>query len=129
MADINTLARIVLACEDLPDVFCVLHSRGSLSGSQVKPRLVVCGYAMRGAIEGAGSAEKSSRAANSRGSRYGATVPGGGVEAMALRPTLGSQGVRAILACDGRNAFNSMSRSEILPAVGECSAEPRRVNQ
>lgn len=95
----------------------VLHTSSNLSAFREKARPVACGDVLRRIIGGAFCRQYGPALAErfeALGS-YGVAAPGG-VEAMA-RDTLGHQKGCAILMFDAKNAFRSIKRRAILPAL------------
>ena len=120
MQDISTLARLVFAENHLPGVFWALHTSANLSALGTKARPVACGDVLRRVISGTFCREygKQLAAHFEPWAQYGVSSSGG-VETMALRATMAFQEGCTVLSYDGENAFNSMYRASILPALAE----------
>lgn len=122
--DLNTLARMVIESETLPNLFWTLHARANLLALGSKPRPIACGDVLRRIMGGTCCSQLGTLLADyfEAYRRSEVTVPGG-VETMAMRTTLAFRGGLTTLAYDGRSAFNSLCRSSILPGVAEMARD------
>ena len=103
---------------DLPNTFWRLHTSANLSAIGEKARPVACGDVLRRLIGGT-VCRQYGQAISEKFEpvgQYGVATPGG-TEIMTTRANLAYQQGYAIVTFDARNAFNSMKRRQILPAM------------
>ena len=117
---IAQLSRLIFEGHHLPASFWILHSSATLSAIGIKARPVACGDLLRRIIGGTFCKQYGpsiSQHFEPLG-QYGVAVAGG-TELMAARATLAYQQGCSLLTFDARNAFNSMKRRTILPALAD----------
>ncbi|CAB1107073.1 unnamed protein product [Ectocarpus sp. CCAP 1310/34] len=104
--------------DELPDFFWNLHTSANLSALGEKKRPIAVGGVLRRIISGSFCHQYKGGIANifEAANQFGGGVPGG-VEIVASTAALSHQQGSTILSFDGKNAYNSMRRSSILPAV------------
>ena len=112
--------RRLLSSRVLPQVLWTLHTSANLSTVEQKARPVACGVAFRRVIGAVFYRRYDRKLADyfKPWGQYGVAVSGG-VEIMALTPTLGFEKSCTIISYDGANASNSIYRRRFLPAVAE----------
>ena len=117
---LSAFSQLVFEGTLLPESFWIFHTSSNLSALGDKARPVACGDLLRRVIGGTFCRQHGSALAERFQAlgQYGVAAPGG-VEAMALRATLGYQQGCAILTFDAKNAFNSIKRRAILPALAK----------
>ena len=118
--DLAAFATFVYSSRILPQVFWILHTSANLSALGQKARPVACGdvlWRVIGAVFCRRYGRKLVGYFQPWG-QYGVAVSGG-VEIMALTATLGFEEGCTILSYDGANAFNSVYRHRLLPALAE----------
>ena len=117
---IGQLSRLIFEGSRLPDSFWQLHTCSNLSAIGTKCRPVACGDVFRRIIGGTFCRQYSTQIADHFEplGQYGVSVAGG-TELLAARATLAYQQGYTLLTYDATNAFNSMSRRTILPALAD----------
>ena len=118
--DIGAFAQAVFSSDALPDLSWFLHASARLSGIGEKVRPVACGDVFRRIIGGTFCRQYSSALEDffQPLGQYGVSVRGG-VELVAEQAAIGHQRGGTVLAFDGVNAFNSMRRAHMLPALAK----------
>ena len=118
--DLAEFARLVFSSHTLPDLFWTLHTSANLSALGEKARPIACGDVLRRLIGTTFSLQHRQELSGyfEPWRQYGVGVSGG-VEVMAAAATLGFQEGSTILTFDGANAFNTLYRHKMLPALAE----------
>ena len=116
--DLAALATLVFSSRVLPQVFWTLHTSANLSALEQKARPVACGDILRRVIGAVFCRRYGRKLADyfQPWGQYGVAVSGE-VEIMAFTATLGFEEGCTILSHDGANAFNSIYRHRLLPAL------------
>ena len=117
---ISTFARLVFEATGLPGCFWELHTASNLTAIGERSRPVASGDVLRRVVGGTFCRQYSSAISEhlEPKGQHGVSVQGG-TELMVTKATVAYQQGYSLLTFDARNAFNSMKRRTILPALAE----------
>ena len=118
--DLAAFTTLVFSSRVFPQVFWTLPTSANLSAWGQKARPVACGDVLRRVIGAVFCRRYGRKLADyfQPWGQYGVAVSGG-VEIRAFTATLGFEEGCTILSYDGANAFNSICRHRLLPALAE----------